>query len=174
MSAEVPLIVRAVAQTRADVGDVLRNPGDAALIERGRPRWLILKCPCGCGVEIPINLDSRAGPAWRLYKSKKGGVSVYPSVWRDEGCESHFIIWRDVIWLFGGEEMGWTSREDEARQLATLVLKELPAIGLHPYVELAEVLGEVPWDVLSALRWLVKQGKAVEGGGKQRGHFGRK
>jgi len=33
-------------------------PGDAVLIERGAPRWLLLAR--GCGTELPINLDTHA------------------------------------------------------------------------------------------------------------------
>src|SRR6267378_4236509 len=75
-------------------------PGDAVLIERGTPRWLLLACPCGCGAELPINLDRRAGKAWRVYKHGTTTLSVYPSVWRDTDCGSHFIIWRGNILLF--------------------------------------------------------------------------
>jgi len=27
-------------------------PGDAVLIKRGAPRWLLLARPCGCGTEL--------------------------------------------------------------------------------------------------------------------------
>src|SRR5205814_291355 len=96
------LSLKAVVGSRADVAKQLQLPGDAVLIQRGQPRWLLLKCPCGCGDEIPVNLDKRAGKAWRLYGDAHAPVTLFPSVWRDTGCESHFIIWRGEILLFGG------------------------------------------------------------------------
>ena len=170
------LELRNVVQSRADASSYLRLPGDAVLIERGRPRWLLLLCPCGCGEEIPINLDSRAGAAWRLYRNPKLGISVYPSVWRDTGCESHFIIWRNAILLFSSEDEDfWLSpdRVDEIAALVPLVLEQLPERGLVAYVDVADALGEVPWDVLNACRRLVRSGAVKEGAGKQRGTFGR-
>ena len=45
--------------TRGAASTHLKSAGDAVLIERGRPRLLVLSCPCGCGEEFPINLDPR-------------------------------------------------------------------------------------------------------------------
>lgn len=83
--------------SRADAGKYLKRPGDAVIVDRQGPRWLVLSCPCGCGTELPINLDHRAGPAWQIYNSPKKGISVYPSIWRDSDCESHFIIRNNKI-----------------------------------------------------------------------------
>src|SRR5580700_2686245 len=112
--------IKARVGSRANASSHLTRPGDAVIVDRQGPRWLILCCPCGCGAEVPVNLDRRAGPAWRLYESPKG-MSVYPSVWRDTDCKSHFIIWRDNILLLGpqyGES--WTDEtevgEDELIQ----------------------------------------------------------
>jgi hypothetical protein len=169
------LTLKRIVQSRGEAAGVLRVPGDAVLIERGRPRWLLLSCPCGCGEELPINLDSRAGPAWRLYKNVRHGVSVYPSVWRDTGCGSHFIIWRDRILLFGQDDEELQSgRQEEASALVAAVRDRLSEERLIPYVEIADELSEVPWDVLTICRQLVRAGFAREGRGKQRGMFCRK
>jgi hypothetical protein len=45
-------------------------------------------------LDVPLPLP---GKAWRLYGGAKSAVTLFPSVWRDTGCESHFIIWRDQI-----------------------------------------------------------------------------
>jgi hypothetical protein len=168
------LNLKRVVQSRGETSDYLQSPGDAVLIERGRPRWLLMLCPCGCGEELPINLDSRAGPAWRLYRHPRQGVSVYPSVWRDTGCESHFIIWRNSIILFGqGDDDFWLrGRADEIAAISGPVRERLPVTGFVSYVDIADSLGEVPWDVLNACRQLVRNGIAREGAGKQRGTFG--
>jgi uncharacterized protein DUF6527 len=175
MTGDHRLSLKRIVESRGEASGYLQSPGDAVLIERGRPRWLLLLCPCGCGDELPINLDSRAGPAWRLYKNAKLGVSVYPSVWRDTGCGSHFIIWRDSILLFGPDDDDFRSqgRAGEIAALSDAVRERLPAIGFVSYVDVADSLGEVPWDVLDALKHLVRKRVAREGTGKQRGTFSR-
>src|SRR5258708_2177168 len=99
---EPTFTLKATLSSREGISAYLKKPGDGVIVERGRPRWLILACPCGCGSQIPVNLDSRAGPAWRLYR-RRSGVTVYPSVWRDSDCESHFIIAHNRIYLFGAD-----------------------------------------------------------------------
>jgi len=161
-------------QTRADASALLQEPGDTVLVERGHPRWLIMKCPDGCGEEIPINIDSRAGPAWRLYQSSRLGLTVYPSVWRETGCEAHFIVWRNVILLLGAWDDSEYNRfwEDQAFDcLRDQVLTRLPTAKMIHFVEIADNLGEVPWDVLRACRDLVKRKLAIEGKNKRRQHF---
>src|ERR1700722_8970214 len=104
MSRASQLHLMGVVSSRGEASAYLKAPGDAVLVERGRPRLLLLSCPCGCGEHFPINLDPRAGPAWRLYRNRTGAITLYPSVWRESGCYSHYIIWRDRILLFGGAE----------------------------------------------------------------------
>jgi hypothetical protein len=166
-----------VVPTRGEASAYLRAPGDAVIVERGRPRLLMLLCPCGCGEELPINLDSRAGPAWRLYQNRRAGMSLFPSVWRESGCESHFIIWRDKIFLFGQYDDDGLAEPDTLETvrgvpLADAVREQLSA-ELVPFGEIAEQLEAVPWDVLTACRELVRRGLAREGRGKQRGSFSR-
>jgi hypothetical protein len=165
-----------VVPNRGGASGYLKAPGDAVLVERGRPRLLILACPCGCGEEFPINLDGRAGPAWRLYRNKRTGISLFPSVWRESGCESHYVIWRDKIYLFGqydeDDEMIETSslQTDGGISLADAVQEQLTD-ELIPFAEIADRLDAVPWDVLTECRRLVRAGRAREGRGKQRGSF---
>lgn len=175
MTSAKVLRFKGAVQSRGEASAYLKAPGDAVLIERGRPRWLLLSCPCGCGEEFPINLDPRAGPAWRLYISQHTGLSLYPSVWRESGCESHYVIWRDKIYMFGRYEDDFdnASQTDGTSQFTEAVRKRLPIVGLIPFSDVAEDLGEVPWDVLMVCRHLVRSGLAHEGVGKQRGSFGR-
>jgi hypothetical protein len=167
------LHLKKVVRSRTEASQHLQTPGDAVLVERGVPRWLLMACPCGCGAELPINLDARAGKAWRLYRTRRDGVTVYPSVWRDTDCRSHFIIWRDKILLFGQREDDFESPSsaDETSQLAQKALEKLPTTGFIAFAEVADALGEIPWDVLHALRYLVRQGIAREGLGKEQGRF---
>jgi hypothetical protein len=43
-----------------------------------------------------VNLDPRAGPAWKLY-DREDSLTLFPSVWRESGCEAHFILWRNRL-----------------------------------------------------------------------------
>ena len=122
----VSISLKAELASRAGASDLLHEPGDAVLITRGEPRWLLLRCPSGCGEDIPINLDERAGKAWRLYRGPKAEVTLFPSVWRDTGCECHFVIWRDRILVFGpGRVSGVSPREN--LDLASLSMRVLNA-----------------------------------------------
>ncbi len=157
-----------VAQ-RDEARSLVTEAGDLALVERGCPRFLVIKCPCNCGEELVINLDRRVGGAWRLYRRQRG-LTVYPSVWRESGCRSHFIIWDDRI-LWCNDESSWDSVPDTA--LASRVVPQLPKDGQRSFEEIADVLNEAPWAVLMCCRDLVKKGLVREGSGNFRGWFGR-
>jgi len=96
-------------------------------------------------------------------------------VWRESGCNSHFIIWRDKIYLFGidYETFSDSLQTDEITPLVDAVREQLPSDGLISFADIAEALNLIPWDVLTACRRLVRTGVAREGVGKQRGKFGR-
>lgn len=118
---------------------------------------MMMRCPCGCGDNLILNLDRRAGPAWRMY-SRKGGLTLYPSYWRDSKCGSHFIIWGDrVVWCDWRDYSPFWERpsEIEGRVLGVLS-KEFVS-----YESLSEQLDETPWDVLQACRALVRKKQAI-------------
>ncbi|WP_207004744.1 DUF6527 family protein [Trinickia mobilis] len=169
------IALKAELTSRAGADEFLKAPGDAVLICRETPRWLLLQCPCGCGEQIPVNVDKRAGKAWRFYCDADKSVTLFPSVWRDTGCQSHFIIWRDRILMFGLDRVSGTAPVEsiDIGSLAKRVLDVWPRAGLVPYVDVADTLNEIPWDVQEACRALVKSGRLIEGLGKQRGMFRR-
>ena len=163
----LPLSLRSVVQSRSEISSQLVAPGDAVLIMRGQPRWLLLKCPCGCDDELPVNLDWRAGKAWRIYGGRDEELTLFPSVWRDTGCLSHFIIRNGQILLIVGREF-YTCRSPSRPDfplIVKLVKESWPCEGWVDYVEFADELGEIPWDVLDACRYLVRAGVFVEGRG---------
>ncbi|MBS0162584.1 MAG: hypothetical protein JSS48_08440 [Nitrospira sp.] len=137
---------------------LIHEPGDVAIVKRGVFRSLIMHCPDGCGEVITVNLDPRTTKAWRIYINKKG-LTLYPSVWRDTGCESHFVLWNSVFHWMDSHDLTEDDPEEEER-LDRLVL---PQIGKEPshYVDIADKLGEIPWAVLESCRRLVKAGRAV-------------
>ena len=93
------------AEYRDQAEASLSTPGDASMVFRSRPRSIVMACPDGCGETLVINLDSRADKAWR-FDMRGEGLTLFPSVWREGGCESHFIVWRGhILWCdrFEGE-----------------------------------------------------------------------
>ncbi|MCP3368646.1 DUF6527 family protein [Bradyrhizobium cajani] len=161
--------------SRAEASAHLKQPGEAVIVDRKGPRWLIMLCPCGCGSELPVNLDRRTGPAWRLYESPKG-ASVYPSVWRDTDCKSHFIILRNKILLFGPRGDDWWLDEEELgeSELRDRVLETLSAREQSIEEISDRIAGSVPWDVLRCCRKLCRNGKAIEGSDLSKGRFRRR
>ena len=167
------LEIRARVSSRTDARSYLNKPGDAVIVDRQGLRWLVLSCPCGCGADLPVNLDRRAGPAWRLYESAKG-VSVYPSVWRDTDCESHFIIWRDEILLLGARDDDQSLDDPETYMDDLDVVLRVVSGRFASAEEIADrIPGSVPWDILRSCRRLCRSGSVVEGRGRFVGHFRR-
>jgi hypothetical protein len=153
---------------RDEAAATLKLAGDTALVHRGVARMLLMNCPCGCGDVLVVNLDARAGPAWRLYR-RGDKISLFPSYWRDTKCESHFILWRNrIYWCDWDDESIWTSPS----AIEELVLRELPAHFIN-YEVLAERLQEDPWDVLQACHALVRKGNAVMNYPRRKGEFRR-
>jgi hypothetical protein len=148
------------------------KPGDIALVQRELLRTLVMKCPDGCGELLTINLDPRTSKAWRLYQSKRG-LTLFPSVWRDTGCRSHFVLWNDAIYWTNDdnevEDPAWIADDLEGR-----VYQILPSAKLSGFVELADQLHEIPWAVLRVCNALVKKGLAVSGVGGSRTSFRRR
>ncbi|MDB6055047.1 MAG: hypothetical protein JWN25_2570 [Verrucomicrobiales bacterium] len=143
---------------------VQQQPGDAALVVRGAARALVLNCPCRCGDSLTINLDGRAGPAWRFYL-RKNALTLFPSYWRDSRCQSHFILWGNHIYWCDHEEW-WSSEVSVA--LRQTVWEHLTA-EFSRYDILAEKIGDIPWEVLDACRALVREGRAERHPDKRRG-----
>lgn len=163
-------------ESRSLVAGRLRSVGDLVVVQRGEPRLIVMMCPCGCGEELAINLDSRSGKAWHLYWSKSDQPSLFPSVWRDSGCQSHFIMWRGRIWLLDDNHDPLEVNSNNEANLPTesSVLGELGFDTFLPYGKVAEKLDAIPWDVLWLLRRMARAGKVVEGSGDLRGSFRRK
>lgn len=159
------IAMRGEVTNRHLADEVLKEPGDAVLVSRGVLRSIVMSCPDGCGEVLTVNLDGRAGKAWRYY-DRGGDVSLFPSVWRDTGCESHFILWRSrIYWCDWNEELDIPMGE-----VIVQVRDELRP-QLESYTAIAERLDLVPWAVLSACGKLRQEGIAQEGKDKLRGYF---
>jgi len=57
-----------------------------------KPKWSLFSCPCGCGDVVTLSLQSIHRPYWKLTRLNSGRPTLYPSVWRDKGCLSHFWV----------------------------------------------------------------------------------
>lgn len=159
------------AQHRHEGEALLRRPGDAVLVNRGVLRSILIACPDGCGQTLAVNLDPRAGPAWKIYRNPDS-ITLYPSVWRDGGCGSHFIVWRNhIIWC---DRFAAGNREPaHDRALEERVLRALDPNVLRAASDVAAQLDEIPWDVSRAARILVSRGLAIAGTGRQTDMFRR-
>jgi hypothetical protein len=146
--------LRASVNSRDEARRLVTKPGDAALVVRGYLRSIVIACPCGCGDQLTINLDSRSGPAWR-FAERGEKVTLYPSVWRESGCRSHFVVWQNEIYLFGRNDL------DRRRhpKLESRVYKQLGDGQAHHFTDVADALDELPWSVLVACENLARDGK---------------
>lgn len=62
------------------------------------PQYAAFQCPCGCGRTVELNLNRASSPVWRLRWHLFGTVSLSPSVWRKDGCKSHFFLKKSRIY----------------------------------------------------------------------------
>lgn len=161
---------RGEVEFRHEADALATAPGDVVLVMRGRPRSLVFACPEGCGERLTINLDPQAGRAWTLFRNKRG-LTLFPSVWREGGCRSHFILWHDTLLWFGrAEDDNQEPVDDTDADLVRQVLESLGS-NFEPYSVLAARLSAIPWDVERVCRRLVSKGLAEHGRGERRDHF---
>lgn len=146
------------AEYRDQAEAALNAPGDASIVFRARPRSIIMACPDGCGETLVINLDSRADKAWR-FDMRGEGLTLFPSVWREGGCGSHFIVWRGhILWCDrfekGNREPIYNPGIEQA------VLHAMDEVQPRSAVELADAIDELVWDVNRVASRLVGRGFA--------------
>lgn len=56
------------------------------------PSFGYMLCPCGCGETLHLRFLPNRRPRWDLKIEYDGAVTLKPSVWRQVGCRSHFIL----------------------------------------------------------------------------------
>jgi hypothetical protein len=86
-------------QYHEELPDDLR-PGVVYVLGENRFRWSVATlCPCGCGAVLQMSVMQEGRPRWQLHEHEDGTISLHPSVWRKEGCRSHFFLRRGkVVW----------------------------------------------------------------------------
>jgi len=55
-------------------------------------KWTLFQCPCGCEHVITLSLQSTHNPHWRFTMNTAGQPTLYPSIWQDTSCFSHFWL----------------------------------------------------------------------------------
>ncbi|WP_116091836.1 DUF6527 family protein [Sphingomonas crusticola] len=51
-----------------------------------------LICPCGCGRRIELMLLPKVKPRWDIRESQNERPTLWPSIWANDGCRSHFWL----------------------------------------------------------------------------------
>lgn len=63
------------------------------LAKDGSEDWCVgMQCPCGCGRTIELLVIDEAKPRWDYSVDSDGHPSIHPSVWLNNGCQSHFWL----------------------------------------------------------------------------------
>lgn len=85
---EPPRFAKCVSELPEDLtDDFIYTVGENGFL------WFVaLKCPCGCGDIIHLNLLPEAKPCWKVEIHSDGTVSLKPSVWSLKGCKSHYFV----------------------------------------------------------------------------------
>lgn len=66
---------------------------------KGYVKWLYMKCPCGCEDVLTLALNKKHHPNWILKIDRFNRPNIYPSIWKNDGCESHFWIRKGkLVW----------------------------------------------------------------------------
>lgn len=56
------------------------------------PFQAVMACPCGCRDSIWMDLIPGDGEYWKLRRERNGRATLSPSVWKTDGCRSHFWL----------------------------------------------------------------------------------
>lgn len=77
---------RSVALQAAHAGSVV-----AVVKSGGKRKWVLMRCPCGCGEDLALNLMRSHRPVWELSVNQAGQASLHPSV-HATTCGAHFWL----------------------------------------------------------------------------------
>jgi hypothetical protein len=81
------------------MNDGVRPGGFYRVMRKGRPKWVLFLCPCGCESVITLSLQRIHRPHWTVRRSDNKRPSMSPSVWRITGCLSHFWVYDGRVYL---------------------------------------------------------------------------
>lgn len=74
-------------------------PGRLYLVGEDGRHWIAaMRCPCGCGTLLEMNLLPDSEPVWSL-AFNADAPTLHPSVWRKDGCRAHFFLRNGkIVW----------------------------------------------------------------------------
>lgn len=82
------------------VEDAPEIPGRGAVYlvgDANAPWFAAMRCPCGCGRTLEMNLLPDDDPMWRVERHRDTSITLHPSIWLKTGCLSHFFLRRGKI-----------------------------------------------------------------------------
>lgn len=58
-----------------------------------------MRCPCGCGDKLELELVPEAKPRWNLTLDHHRRPTLHPSIHRVDRCKAHFFVRKGkIIW----------------------------------------------------------------------------
>lgn len=74
------------------------RPDEFVIVDyKGKLYWALFECPCGCHEVITLPLKKEQNPNWTFNTSENRRPTLYPSVWRNKGCQSHFWVKDGIV-----------------------------------------------------------------------------
>lgn len=80
-----------------DIGKIPEGKLIVVGVKNKYAKWAYMKCPSGCGEIIMLSLQKNDIPSWKLKVSKKNLPTLSPSIWKLDGCKSHFLLRKGEI-----------------------------------------------------------------------------
>jgi hypothetical protein len=112
-----PVKIRSVRYVE-DLGDAQTPHGDEVILVGNSKfrKWAVLRCPCGCGHVLNVNLMRTHRPHWTMQIHPDHTVTLLPSLWvKDSKCRSHFCLHRSrIVWADGSDYDDRWTRESNA------------------------------------------------------------
>lgn len=62
------------------------------VLNQNTPWAVAFVCPCGCKDVIHLSLLESDSPRWEFTSLSWRKPTLYPSIWRTRGCNSHFFL----------------------------------------------------------------------------------
>lgn len=91
----------------------IENKQFVEVVYKNVPRWVLFRCPCGCGEMISLSLQKEHNPSWKLRTDALNHPTLWPSIWRNKGCMSHFWVKNGRIhWCADSGAEPWKMRSD--------------------------------------------------------------
>jgi hypothetical protein len=90
-----PLPLRAIRVE--DVPDKINQNLVYVVGNKNNPWLVVMSCPCGCKAKIHMSLIPEDYPTWQIEQYRNCTITLKPSVWRTQGCRSHFFLHKGMI-----------------------------------------------------------------------------